>query len=150
MAVRVLRRCFVALMMMMLAAPAWTVHVCSCAHRVVKSGNSAAQEAGTNSAPLRACCAQRLAGKSAPPSSKSSQPGLKAKCCCGDIRWNVSAAKIPLPRAEDKTSELASVACDDLPAISTSAVSVEGGTSCQSVRAGPIAALHIVLCRAQV
>src|SRR5262245_3891703 len=85
------RKSLVGLLLVALAWPAWTPHVCACAARIEANR----QKALAASQPLRPCCAQRQQAQS---ERDASTPAVRAKCCCDEIRWNQSVAKITSPR----------------------------------------------------
>lgn len=150
MAVQILRQTLVGLLMLTLVAPAWTAHVCACARRIELARKAAGEDSPAASAPMRACCAKKIAGKLAAKTPKPSQPGLKARCCCDEVRWNSSLAKVAPVRLHDPTSELASVVCDDVLVISANHVNSAGFDTASTVRAGPSAPVCILLCRSQI
>ena len=138
-----LRKTLLGLLMLTLALPTWTAHICGCASRPTRF-----QTAHAAATPVRACCARRAAAKSAP---VSAQPGLKAKCCCDDIRWSRTIAKIA-PQRDDRSqanSGLVSIAVE----MPTIVVNDERLTECVNHSArdvGPPIPLRVMLCRWQV
>lgn len=92
MSVVLLRKLLNVLLILTLAVPAAGFRQCCCA-RATASAKSAAKAASA----LPPCCAKRLAAQTAPESS----PTVKPKCCCGDILWSQTAAKIIPARVDD-------------------------------------------------
>lgn len=141
--VRILRQALTGLLMLSLALPAWAMHVCACGHRSEANRKSGAS---TVSAPIRSCCAKKLALKTPP----SSPVGLKAKCCCDEVRWNQTVAKMTSPRQHHSISELAAVVClETVPVISTASPASADSTPWRMLRIGPQADVQILLCRWQ-
>src|SRR5689334_3008071 len=138
MIVRVLRSTLAGLLMLSLALPAWALHVCACSQRLEASRKSAA--------PLRPCCAKKLALKT----PKASPVGIRAKCCCDEMRWNQTVAKVTSPRQPQPVTELAAVEMDAAPLSSTASSDGTGSATWCVVRAGPLAEAQILLCRWQV
>jgi len=137
------RKTLVGLLLVALAWPAWTPHVCACAARI----EATRQKALAASQPLRPCCAQRLKEKG---KTDASTPGVRAKCCCEEIRWNPSVAKITSPRLASLLKDSSVVAGNVTADVAVIAPAEEADSFRCIVRAGPAASLRIQLCRWQV
>jgi hypothetical protein len=141
--VRILRYALTGLLMLSLALPAWALHVCSCGHRTSASRKSTSSA----SVPLRPCCAKKLAQRT----PQSSPVGLRAKCCCDEVRWNQTVAKVTSPRQHNSISELAAVVClETVPLMSPASRASADSTPWHVLRASPQTAAQILLCRWQV
>lgn len=75
------------LLILTLVLPTCSWHVCRCSSRPNVSAQSAPAE---SQIPARACCAKRLAAKTSLPQ----KPGIKSRCCCDEIHWSQSVAKM--------------------------------------------------------
>lgn len=137
------RKTLVGLLLVALAWPAWTPHVCACAARI----EAARQKTLAASQPLRPCCAQRMQAQS---ERDASTPAVRAKCCCDEIRWNQSVAKMTSPRLASLLKDSVPAAFD-IPAVAATATSAEEADFHHGiVHAGPSAPVRIQFCRWQV
>lgn len=137
------RKMLVGVLMLMLALPAWSMHVCRCARQGVDSA-TAANAAVKSETPQRPCCAKRLAEAA---KTKSTRPELKSRCCCSEIRWNQTSARLlpdkvnaPSPESITSLEYDATSACQPLALNQTAATRGQ-------VRAGPEISALILHCR---
>jgi hypothetical protein len=120
------------------ALPGWNGHVCRCASRHQKAASAA---------PLRPCCAKRLAQ-----SGKSSEgTEIQSRCCCDQVRWSQTVVKIvparefdPLPAWESMPEALAT---DPSPIRFPAAVRTASPCAWPS---SPGSSARIALCRWQI
>jgi hypothetical protein len=143
---RILHQTLIGLTVLSLAMPAWTAHVCGCAQRAELALRAAKAESPV-AAPLRPCCAKRLAAEK---TKASPQPGLKAKCCCDDVRWSQSIAKISVPRPVGPLFDLNTAVCEPVAADVETVFSAAMTDAFRTVRAGPLEPVRIRHCRWQV
>jgi hypothetical protein len=136
------RKWLVGMLLVALAFPAWTPHVCGCATRF----NANRQRAVAATKKVRPCCAQKqMARPRTPPQSE-----VRAKCCCDEVRWNESVAKMSSPRFAGLLTTSAFVASDVPSAVSATVAPLEEACGWCIVRAGPMAPMQVVFCRWQV
>lgn len=140
-----LRNVVYGLLIATLAAPACGWHVCRCEH---PAANVLRSPTADSAAPLRPCCAKRLAAKTA--QQTAAPHGIKARCCCDEIRWNQSVAKITVDRGPEAMfpSELAFG--DAVQAVVLPAPERFSSAALPPLRAGPSASVLLWNCRWQV
>lgn len=131
------------LLILTLVLPTCSGHVCRCSSRPNVSGQSASAQSPL---PERACCAKRLAAKT----SSSQKPGVKSRCCCDEIRWSQSVAKITAD-AGPKALFADEPAFDDAAAVTQcQAAECFRAAELPVVRAGPGDSALVWNCRWQV
>ena len=108
MSVELLRKLLNVLVILSLAVPGLGMRACCCSRAANYVNSSVSRNAST----LPPCCAKRLAAAQA---ARDSQPALKSKCCCGDVRWSHVVAKA-LPTRVDESQFSGSLSANFLPA----------------------------------
>jgi hypothetical protein len=137
------RKLLVGLLLVALAWPVWTPHVCACAARIEANR----QRTLAAPQPVRPCCAQRQQSQS---ERDASTPAVRAKCCCDEIRWNQSVAKITSPRVTGELKKPAPITFV-LPMDAAVVSAAEEADVFRGIApAGSMAPLRIQLCRWQV
>lgn len=130
------------LLMLALALPALGSHVCRCAKQASIQQTAAGET-------LRPCCAKRAAARKAESTAQKSTSGWKSRCCCSDIRWNQTVAKVIPVRAGEWIAGSQLVPAAGAIVVAHPATDLEASASFQE-RAGPPGSARVVLCRWQV
>jgi hypothetical protein len=146
MTIRRLRHSLVGLLMLAMAMPAATVHVCRCAHRIDRNHRAGGCCAKLASVPLRACCLKKLAKAGA----SSPQTSLRAKCCCNEVRWSQAVAKLSAPRPSLPEFDSVPFFAEGAAFVSGDSTGHVASPAGKTVRAAPAVTVHSLLCRWQV
>jgi hypothetical protein len=103
MSVELLRKLLNSLVILSLALPGLGMRPCCCD----RAANLVKPSVLAGASSLAPCCAKRLAAAQA---ARDAYPALKAKCCCGDLRWSQTVAKTLPTRVDEPQSGVSTAA----------------------------------------